>query len=199
MMRNLPISPIEALRCEMRSRMAVQLSTHAVGSNGGSSSKQTNVQFMPARLTDGRNQGETTAFFVREQQRQQQHRPRADSAIDAPHSRPAEVQKRHQDILAGSTLTSTPNCGRQDSPVDMKKRRARSTGSSPERHNKSWSRCRPTSSGARRPPDSGPEGRSIDSFPLQAAGDRTECPLGCGEEVRLYDVMRHQTSQCTFR
>lgn len=181
-MRELPLSPVEALRFERQSDTAGESHSDKKTKDSTSILHRGFVQYFPARLVDERGKGRAK----RTENEQRHHGPRVDSDLDSCAAKLAEVQRRQQD---------TRHRGRE---ACWEGTRRKTRSSSPYQHVESLSRRRPVSSGYRR--------RSLDfiaggatRIEHRAIGDCAECPLGCGGEVRLRDLVHHQTSLCDFR
>lgn len=181
-MRELPLSPVEALRFELQLKTAGEPDTS--DNTRDSAEKLLHrgfVQYFPARLADDRREtgsSETERLL---------HGPRADSDLDALTAKPVKFEHQHLDILSR----------KREGYRRASRRRARSTDCSPIHHAKPLGRRRPSSGGHQRPQDL--RGGVDINAAYNVTGDRTECPLGCGEEVRLRDLVPHQASVCPFR
>lgn len=195
-MRELPISPVEALRLELRSREG-----HGAPTSPQSAARARHpkgVEYFPACLADdGDNTGGPTVRL------EQEHGPRTGSDLGALRVKLSNVQLREQELLGtggeprfvlrranGAVVSPRRACGRNAWPdgIGSKGRQL-----SPDR------RRRPSSSGPdrRRPAVSLVEEAS--SLLRRGTGDRVECPSGCGEELRVNDLRYHQESLCALR
>lgn len=180
-MRELPLSPVEALRFELQLKTAGGPDTSDNTKDSTEKLLQRSlVQYFPARLADDRRKTKSS------ETERQLHGPKADSDLDALAARLVKLERQPLDILSRE----------RESHRNASCRQARTTDCSPIHYAEPLSRRRPSSSGQQRPQDITGVGKNAG---YSVAGDRTECPLGCGEEVRLRDLVPHQTSVCTFR
>lgn len=194
-MRELPLSPVEALRLELRSRDRQGPSTC---SETGEARHAKGVEFFPSRLTDG---GGITGGSERRIEQQEQG-PRTGSDLGVLKAKLLDVQRREQDIIG--TNLDPPCRSRVASGEIFSQRQATDRKSSPDGLG---SRARGRLKADRRPSSSGPSRRppirahveEASSLLRRGASDRVECPSGCGEEVRVSDLGHHQESVCTLR
>lgn len=198
-MRELPLSPVEALRLELRSRDRQGASTCSQPAAGARRAK--GVEYFPSRLTED----EGIAGGSQRGVDQEEQGPRTGSDLGALKAKLLDLQRREQDVIgtdleppfasrasSGAVVSQRQATGRQPSPDGM-------MGSRVRRGPNAYRRPRPSSSGpGRRPPiDACVEDAS--SLLRRFASDRVECPSGCGEEVRVSNLRHHQASVCALR
>lgn len=194
-MRDLPLSPVEALRLELRSREGHRAQIPKQSTAGA---RHPSVEYFPACLShDGEHADPSTVSVEQEQG------PRTDSDLDALREKLSKVQLREQELL--STGKEPPVVLRKANGVVVSPPHARSSNAWPDgigsKHQQLLlsRRRRPSSSGpGRRPRTISLEDESS-SLLRRETGDRIECPSGCGEQVRVTDLGHHQASLCELR
>lgn len=200
-MRELPLSPVEALRLEnrFRGRQRSGSATTAARKTAAAAKiaeKRNGVVYYPACLADD-NSNVHNNSNGKLPQHEQEGGPRqhAGPDLDAPRST-LDLDTR----IVRSELPSQSAWGTQEKAPD--------SHASPDRPaygimcTKSLPllRCdrrRPSSSGARRRPRQLPSQASL--LDRSAMDDYAECPSGCGEEIRVQDLQEHHKSLCSSR
>lgn len=195
-MRDLPISPVEALRLELRSSVGHGAPTDSQSAAGTKLPK--NVEYFPACIADDEeNVGGSTVRLEQEQG------PRTGSDLNALKEKLSKVQRREQELLSAG-----------GDPAFVLQRANGAAVSPPHATSSSaWpddfgSKNRQPAPGRRRRPSSSGPGRRPRAVSLvdehcsllrRGNSDRIECPSGCGEEVRMADLGHHQASLCELR
>ena len=194
-MRELPLSPVEALRLELRSRDRQGASI--CSQTGGVEAKHAKgVEYFPSRLTadEGITEGS--------EHRTEQQGPRTGSDLGVLKAKLLDVQRREQDII-GTGLDPLCLTRATNDEVISQRREADRKILSDSRGSRIQRRLgpdrRPSSSGPGRRPLIGAHVEEASSLFRRCASELVECPSGCGEEVRLSDVGSHQESACTLR
>lgn len=197
-MREFPLSPVEALRLELRSRERQGAST---GSQTDAEARHVKgVEYFPSSLTeDGGIAGGPERRMEQEEQG-----PRTGSDLGALRAKLLYVKCRERDIIG--TDLDPPSVSRAINGAIVSQRQATGRISSLDGMS---SRDRPqmTADRRRRPSSSGPSRRlpigahveEASSLLRRGVSDRVECPSGCGEEVRVSDLGHHQASFCSLR
>lgn len=186
--RELPLSPVEALRMTLREKKAGEVATK-IESNDGMVELRKGVEYFPAHLANDTE-------MMREEKLQQERGPRAHSDLNGLRARLAEVQRRQQHLL-GKTSSGPALERRRDRHTVDTRLRAKSTDVSLDQNDPLLCRRRSASNGAGRLKSCNVE--ETMGLVHRGDGDRTDCPLGCGEEVRVHDLGYHQTSLCALR
>lgn len=199
-MRELPLSPVEALRLEMRARERQGRSTTT--GIGKDALHRGGVKYFRARLTADE------ADEARAPESKQVRGLRSGSDLEALRDQLAEVQ-RLEHFLLKPTYGWPPAVGREtagnrahtllhsESGSDTETKRL-GVGKGYEGRGLNCDR-RPMSSEQRRRPPTKSQGRPVSSLSCRATSDHAECPLGCGEEVQVQGLAQHQASLCRFR
>lgn len=195
-MRELPLSPVEALRLELRSRD--RQGPSSCSQTGTEARHAKGVEYFPSRLTD--DGGITGGSDRRAEQREQG--PRTGSDLGTLKAKLLDVQRREQDIIG--TGLHPPCLSRVASGEIVSQRQATDRKSSPDGLGR---RVRRRIKADRRPSSSGPSRRppidihvgDTSSLLRRCSSDSLECPSGCGEEVRVSDLGHHQESVCALR
>lgn len=192
-LRELPLSPVEALRLELRSRERQEAST--CSQTGAEARRAKGVEYFPSRLIED----EGIEGFERKAERQEQG-PRTGSDLGAL-AKLLGVQRREQDII-GPDL-DPPVVSRAASGAIVSQRGSKLSpdgmGSRVGRQLKADRRPRPSSSGPSRRPPIGAHVEEASALFRRCASGRVECPSGCGEEVRVSNLRHHQASACILR
>lgn len=183
-MRELPLSPVEALLCELRSRERQGPSRDTEGI-----SNLKGVEYFPARLT-GNEDNRRAPEIEQDRNRLDVHRRQQDFLRTNSKSSCLFQKRRTGDNLAISWQPATSSTAVPSGQLAVTK----GSDSGRLQHDR-----RPASSGGCHRPPRGPLARAVSTLWRCATGDHVECPLGCGEEVRICDLVQHQTSLCAFR
>lgn len=209
-MREQPLSPVEALRLELRSKAG--LGGSKPSDSAAQSTRPRGVEYFPSRLecfpstscVTTENDDKALAGGSPRRRQHQEQGPRDDSDLGALKAKLLDVQRREQDILGA--VGEPPSVSRPGGGAMVLSQRdaAACRSSSPDGTGRKGRarlpadrRQRPSSSGPSRRP---PKGSNVDEFSSRRrAGDYVECPSGCGEEVRVNDVGHHQASLCSLR
>ena len=188
-MRELPLSPVEALRLELRlegskGRQRPGTATTAVAAEKNS------VAYYPACLAsddsaNGNNSEREGGLHTR-------------SDLQAPIGFTLNLDSnsriiRRSDMPSPSAWAPQERAAGSDAAPD---RFAPGIMGTKSRRLQCDRRPASASSGARRRPRHLPSRASLLHF---ATDDYTECPSGCGEEIRLQDLQEHQKSSCASR
>lgn len=210
-MRELPLSPVEALRLEIRSKESLGASKPA-----GAAAQATHpkgVQYFPSRLeffpstsrpAEHGNKAELAGGSTRRGERQEQG-PRDGSDLESLKTKLLDVQRQEKEILGtDGELPSVLRPARGAIVVSQRPGERRSaspdgTGRKDRAQPPADRRQRPSSSGPSRRPPKGFCLNEASSLSRRGAGDCVECPSGCGEEVRVNDLGHHQASFCSLR
>lgn len=192
-MRELPLSPVAALRLELVYKERQRPSIDA-GVSKGTTKCRKGVEFLPARLT--RDKDRSTELDI-----ELEPGPHAGSDLEALKGKLLSVQHGKQDMFISKT-GSTPvfEDGKIGSILTPWKESSGNNGwTCPVTVKRSADRRlqyndRPASSGARRR-----RTPTVSCYLRSLTGDHTECPFGCGEEIRVQDLAQHQASLCSWR
>lgn len=198
-MRELPLSPVDALRLELRSRDTQGHSTNTDSKTG--SSYRRGVQYFPARLAKDDEKAKT----IESKQGQGQSTGHENDALKTKLIVGAQSQ---QGVVGTSESKLSLRKGRGHNVAIMRQIQEHNNFiASPDRQAIVKSTVgrmprgdrRPASSGGPRRPPGCPRAWAVSSLWHGATGDHTECPLGCGEEVRVHDLAQHTQSLCALR
>lgn len=198
-MRELPLSPVDALRLELRSRDA-----HGHTNNADSKSDcsyRRGMQYFPARL------GNDYEKVITTESRREQGQPTG-CEHDALIATLIVDAERQQGVVGTSESTLALRKGRCRNIPIKRRTQEQNTIASPDRqaivnrtiNNGRMPRgeLRPASSGGPRRPGC-PLSGEASSLWHRATSDHTECPMGCGENIRVCALIQHQQSLCALR
>ncbi|CAM9651366.1 unnamed protein product [Ectocarpus sp. 6 AP-2014] len=178
-MRDLPLSPVEAFRSELQSTSRNEASSPSALTAG----TRRGVEYFPSCLTD-----EGAARQV-----EQEQGPSTDSDLGG---------LKAKLLGAGDEPPIVARTGHSAGAPAKQATKSNALPNGPDgsgRHLPSNRLRRPSTGGPSRRPPVAPLVEAVSSLPHRGTWDRIECPSGCGEELRATDLRHHQASLCALR
>lgn len=200
-MRELPLSPVEALRLELRFRGRQRQGSITTATEKAAAEKtagkRNGVVYYPACLADDNNNVHNNSKNGKltlnegEGGLHQQTGPDLKAPISTLDLSTHIVTSRSE--LPSQSAWRTPGRAAESHASPDRLAYGMGTQSLPLR----CDRRRPSSSGARRRARQLPSQASL--LDRSAMDDYAECPSGCGEEIRVQDLQEHHKSFCASR
>lgn len=178
-MRDLPLSPVEAFRSELQSTNRNEASSPSALTAG----TRHGVEYFRSCLTD---EGAT-------RQIEQDQGSRTDSDLGG---------LKAKLLGAGDEPPIVARTGHSAVAPAKQPTNSNALPNGPDgrgRHLPSNRLRRPSTGGPSRRPPVAPLAEAVSSLPHRGTWDRIECPSGCGEELRVTDLRHHQASLCALR